>query len=243
MTARGLPPAEVAVVEGPAGVAERAAKEVLAVLREALERRPRARWVLSGGSTPRRLYEKLASRPGALDWGRVELFWGDERCVEPESRESNFALARETLLSGLPLAAGGVHRVHGEDPPAAAARRYAGEVEAALATGPFDLDLLGLGADGHVASLFPGSPATPPGVLVAPVTAPVEPRRRITLTPAALRRCRRLIYLVAGRDKAPAVARALDPGGDDGRLSERVRPADGRTLWVIDRAAAGELAG
>ncbi len=132
-----------------------------------------------------------------------------------------------------------MHRIRGEQSPPVAAEEYQREIAAALARGPFDLVLLGLGADGHTASLFPGWVALP-GALAAAVEAPVEPRRRVTLTAAALRRCRRLLFLVAGRDKAVAVARALDPARS-GEVSAALRPSAGDTVWLLDRAAAAEL--
>ena len=240
------------MTEGPAGspgievladaeaLASRAATEVLRVLGSALEQRARASWVLAGGSTPRELYEILADRPRAIDWRRVELFWGDERCVEPTSVASNFRLVGETLLAGLPFSGDCVHRVRGELPPAEAAVEYARRVGRALDGGPFDLVLLGLGADGHVASLFPGAwPAA--GELVAAVQAPVEPRWRVTMTPAALARSTSLLYLVRGRDKAAALARALDPARQIDLISDQVRPRAGETLWLVDREAAAQL--
>lgn len=242
MTGRRSVAPGVEILCGAEELARRAAAEIVGVLGEALERRSRASWVLAGGSTPHRLYRLLAGRPQALDWRRVELYWGDERCVEPSSAASNYALAHDTLLAGLPFAAEGVHRVRGELAPSEAARHYAREVEAALAAAPFDLVLLGLGADGHVASLFPAA-LPPAGPLAVAVEVPSRPRWRVTLTPAALRRSRRLIYLVRGRDKAAAVAQALDPGRKAGQITDRVRPAAGETLWLLDRGAAGELAG
>lgn len=240
MTPARPPAPAIEVLPGPEELARRAADEVVAVLGAALDRRPRASWVLAGGSTPRRLYELLAARSGALDWLRVELFWGDERCVEPTSPASNFALARSTLLASLALDGGRVHRIHGELAPSEAARRYDRQIAAALSQGPFDLVLLGLGADGHVASLFPG--ATPPvDRLAAVVEAPVEPRRRVTLTPTALASARRLLVLVSGREKAAAVAAALDPGRRAELVSDGVHPAGGGALWLLDRAAAGNL--
>lgn len=230
---------EVRVFAGPESLARAAAEEVLVALGDALGRRSRASWVLPGGSTPRRLYERLASQPEALDWARVELFWTDERCVAPRSPASNFALVRDTLLAKLPLAPDRVHRLRGELPPAEAARLYAAEVAAELERGPFDLVLLGLGADGHTASLFPGPGPVPDG-LAAAVKAPFEPRRRVTLTPAALANNRRLVYLVAGRNKAAAVARALDPDHRAEVVSDRIVPRGG-TLWLLDREAAAGL--
>ena len=229
----------VEILADAEALAHRAAEEVVAVLGGAMERRGRATWVLSGGSTPRRLYELLARRPEALDWRRVALYWGDERCVEPTSAASNFRLVRDTLLAALPVVDRHVHRVRGELPAVEAARRYAVVAEAALSRGPFDLVLLGLGEDGHVASLFPGA-LPPPGELAAAVEAPLVPRRRVTLTPTALRQCRHLVFLVCGGDKAPAVARALAPAGEGSAPSGLVRPLEGRTLWLLDGAAAAD---
>jgi 6-phosphogluconolactonase len=239
----GRPPAPgVQILAGPEELARRAADEVLRILGEAVDQRSIASWVLAGGSTPRRLYELLADRPRSLDWRRVELFWGDERCVDRSSEASNFALARDTLLTSLPLASDRVHRMRGELPPAEGARLYARDVERALVRAPFDLVLLGLGVDGHVASLFPGA-LPPSGQLAAAIAAAARPRWRVTMTPAALARTRHLVYLVSGRDKAKAVRRALDPGREADLVTDQIRPPAGETLWLLDREAAEGLSG
>lgn len=240
MSAPPAPAARLEILADAGELAERAAAVVEATLAAALAARGRARWVLAGGSTPRRLYRLLAERPAALDWGRVELYWGDERCVPPGDPESNYALVRATLLAGLEIPAARVHRIRGELAPEAAAREYEAVVGRALDGGPFDLVLLGLGADGHVASLFPGAP--PPAGLAAPARAPAPPRARVTLTPAALASARRLVFLVSGAGKAAAVARALAPAaGGEPPPSARVRPRGGEVLWLLDRAAAAEI--
>lgn len=242
MTKRRAGTSDVAILTDTEELARRAAAEVVTVLGGALERGAVARWVLAGGSTPRRLYEILAGLPQALDWQRVELFWGDERCVGPSSSASNFAMVRDTLLAHLPFDSARVHRVRGELPPAEGARRYGRHVEAVLAAGPFDLVLLGLGADGHVASLFPGAlPAV--GEPVAVVEAPTEPKWRVTMVAATLARTRRLIYVVQGGDKAPAVAAALATNRQVELVSDLVRPETGGTLWLLDREAAAQLPG
>ena len=164
--------------------------------------------VLTGGSTPGKAYERAAAREP--DWGRVDLWWGDERCVPPDDERSNYRLARATLLDRLGVPPAAVHRIRGEAEPADAA----GELDAALAGVDLDLLLLGLGPDGHMASLFPGSPqltvddrrATdgPPGL---------EPFvHRVTFTVPTIRSARRIVFLVAGAAKADAVHAAF--GGD-----------------------------
>ncbi len=227
------------ILPDPERLAERAAAEVLAALESALATRGRASWVLAGGSTPRRLYELLAARPGALDWRRIELFWSDERCLPPAAAASNYRLVAETLLARIGLRRESVHRIRAERSPEEAARRYGEEVAAALARGPFDLVLLGLGVDGHVASLF--SQAVPAGAgLAAAVRAPVEPRWRVTLTPPALTRSRRTLFMVSGAAKATAVRAALARDAR-GLPSALVRPRSGETVWLLDRAAAARL--
>ena len=164
--------------------------------------------VLTGGSTPGRAYRHAAER--APDWGRVTLWWGDERCVPPDDERSNYHLARETLLDHLAVQPAAIHRIRGEAPPDEAAA----ELDAALEGAALDLLLLGLGPDGHMASLFPGSPqlevknrrATygPPGL---------EPYvERVTFTVPTIQSANRIVFLVTGESKADAVARAF--GGE-----------------------------
>ena len=238
-------------------LAEAAADEVVRALGEALAARGTASLVLSGGSTPRPVYRLLGSPPRreAVDWGAVRVFWGDERAVPPDHPESNFRSAREELLSRVPLAEGSVHRIAGELPPEEAAAEYEAALRAALGEElAFDLVLLGLGADGHTASLFPGDDAgegrTAPGRAVVAASAPEAPRRRVTLTYDALAAAREVLFLVAGEGKAEAVARALSPGagGEGGGRpggslppAARVRPRSGRVLWLLDAGAASRL--
>jgi 6-phosphogluconolactonase len=158
--------------------------------------------VLAGGTTPKRCYEILAGM--SLSWGRVTVLFGDERCVGPFDPESNYRVAFEALLRH--VAPASVHRMAGELGAEEGAARY----ESVVAAGPLDLVLLGLGADGHIASLFPDNPALAAGGAVATVhDAPKPPPDRITLTLGTLRAARRVIVLVGGADKREAVRRAL----------------------------------
>ncbi len=208
------------------------------------------RTLLSGGSTPRRLFEILAAEPaGALPWDRTHLFWGDERCVPPEHRDSNFHMTREALLARVSPPAAQVHRLRGEEADGgAAARDYQAEVAAAFgvdSSGPppaFDLVWLGLGADAHTASLFPGTLAL--GESRRWFVANDVPQlgtRRLTATYPLLDAARAVVFLAAGGDKAAALGRVLAAAGTVADAPARgVRPA-GSLTWVLDRAAAAGI--
>jgi 6-phosphogluconolactonase len=192
--------------------------------------------VFTGGSTPGRAYELAAELEA--DWSRAGAWWGDERCVPPDDQNSNFGLAEKTLFEKLE-ARPRIHRIRGEDDPEAAARAYEDELRGTA----LDLLLLGLGPDGHVASLFPDSPGLEERErLVIPAEPQLEPYiERITLTPPVLRAARRIVFLVTGEDKADAVARALSGPADPGVPGSLIRAASGETLAVLDRAAASRL--
>lgn len=232
-----------------AGAAERVARALI----DAAGEDGVARLALAGGSTPRPVYRRLAGAPWLREvpWRRVEVFWSDERCVPPDHPESNYRMAREELLDRVPVAAERVHRVRGELEPAAAAAAYGQDVESTVGRPPvFDLVLLGMGADGHTASLFPAQLAEAagdphPGEVVAATMAPAEPRRRVTFTLSCLNAARRVWFLVRGAEKAAMVSRvlrALRSGGPaQGPPAARVRPTDGELVWMLDGAAAAEL--
>ena len=199
---------------------------------------------LSGGSTPRGLYRLLASEyRDAPHWPTTHVFWSDERCVPPEHPDSNYRLAQGEMLSKVPVPASQVHRVRGEVEPARAAAEYAEAVRAAVPFGQgalprFDLILLGLGADGHTASLF-GKLADGDDVsLVTSVFAQHLGSHRITFTPRLLNAAAHVFFLVSGKEKAPAVAAVL--AGGSGLPAEVVRPSAGRLVWFLDEAAALE---
>jgi 6-phosphogluconolactonase len=194
--------------------------------------------VLTGGSTPRIAYELAAELEP--DWSRVELWWGDERCVRPEDGRSNYGMAKKALLDRLEGPPDAVHRMRGELGREAGAMEYTHELEG---VGTFDLVLLGLGPDGHVASLFPGFPTLD----VTETTAIGTPAGhepfvdRITLTLPRLCATRELLFLVAGEEKAEAVARALAGEPSQATPGSLARAAEGVTRAVVDRAAAARL--
>lgn len=196
---------------------------------------------LSGGGTPRTLYSLLAGpRAGELPWDALDFWFGDERCVPFGDKKANFEMASETLFAPARVDPARVHRMEGELPPEEAARRYEDALRARFdgRLPAFDLDLLGLGTDGHTASLFPGTAALEETARwVVPNEAPVEPRKRLTLTFPVHNASKRVLFLVAGADKAEAVKRALKTGDVP---AARVRPA-GELVWILDEAAASKL--
>jgi len=235
---------EFKVLPTPAALAEAAADRIVAVARNAIRRRGRCALALSGGSTPRLVYPLLASSPrvGAVDWSQVEFFWGDDRGVPPDHPESNYGVARAMLLDHLPgLRSDAVHRMPADAPdrvPAAA--EYERTIRRLVAGDRPRLDLiwLGMGPDGHTASLFPDADALDERQhLVVPATAPAGTAvsNRMTITLPLINGARAVLFVVAGADKALAVrsvraaSRELPAG--------RVRASS--TLWLLDAAAAG----
>jgi len=221
----------------------RAAELFCSLAREAVARRKVFRAALSGGSTPLRLYALLASEPyrSRVDWERADLFFGDERCVPPEHRDSNFKSIDEALLSRVPARA---HRIRGEMPPREAALLYEEEIRRAFGLREgipqFDLVLLGVGADGHTASLFPGSDALKEaGRLAVAVYAERLDSWRVTLTLPVINSARKVLFLASGKDKARVVRAVLE--GAKGYPASMVAPLGGSVIWVIDREAASLL--
>lgn len=194
--------------------------------------------VLTGGSTPRRAYQIAAELEP--DWSGVELWWGDERCVPPDDPQSNYGMAKKALLDRLEAQPAAVHRMQGELGRDEAVAEYKHELAEA---GTFDLVLLGLGPDGHIASLFPNFPTLDvTGRDVLGSQAGHEPFvERISLTLPRLCNTEELLFLVAGADKADAVARALDGRPSHATPGSLARSAEGTTRAVVDRAAASKL--
>jgi len=242
-------PLEIHVLRDDRGAARAAAVRIASLVEAALAERDRCSIALSGGSTPRKLHAELASPAlsDRIEWGRLAFYWGDERCVPPSHEASNYRMARETLLDRVPLDEAQIHRIRGEIEPAHAAQEYEDVLRASLATPEprFDLLLLGLGEDGHTASLFPGRPELDElARLVVPVIRPTAPPHRVSLTLSAINAAGCVLFLVTGARKAEAVARVLGRARrDEGLPAARVRPASGRVLWFLDSEAAGTLSG
>ncbi len=212
---------EFTVLESAEDVASAAAADIAEALRDGARS-----LVLAGGTTPRRCYELLSRME--VDWGRVSILFGDERCVRPDHPDSNYRMAREALLDRVSPAT--VYRMPAELGPDEAAGLYA-HVVAAVA--PLDVVVLGVGEDGHTASLFPGHPAlNATGLAVGIRDSPKPPSQRVTLTLAALQAARRVIILATGAGKADAIARAKRHEVPSGMIAG--------ARWLIDRAAAGQ---
>ena len=238
----------ICVFEDLAELTRAAAGEIARFAESAVAERGRFTWALSGGSTPRPVYESLAGDPyrERLPWSAIHLFWGDERHVPPDHPESNYRMAREAMIDRVPVPAGNVHRVTAEDADARrAAAAYESELRSFFGLAPgewpaFDLMLLGIGPDGHTASLFPGSPALRERdhLVVAPW---VEAQRtfRITLTPPVLNHARLSLFLVSGEDKADALRAVIEGEREPDRYPAQV--VEGNVLWMVDRAAASRL--
>ncbi|HUS63289.1 MAG TPA: 6-phosphogluconolactonase [Kofleriaceae bacterium] len=226
-----MPGQEIHRFADAAALAEGAAALIAARLGQALAARARASIALAGGSTPRAMHRRLAGH--ALDWPRVQVYFGDERCVGPDDPASNHRMARESLLDLVPA---DVHRIEGERPPEEAAARYADTLAPAL---PLDVVVLGMGDDGHTASLFPDTPEPRAGTLVVATRAPVAPHERVTLTYGAIAAAQTRVLLVSGAGKAARLAEVFAQlaAGRPVLPAARVAPA----IWMIDHAAASEL--
>ena len=248
---------QVAPFPTPDAVVADAAGRFVSVAAQAVRETGRFVVALAGGSTPKRLYERLATPEYAtrVDWAHTHVFFGDERCVPPDDPASNYRMTRLALLDRVPVPAANVHRMRGEDDPTAAAGAYERELRALFATpdgppsvrsdGRFHLVLLGMGSNGHTASLFPGLTAVRERErwVVAEHVAEVA-AWRITLTPPVLNAAAQVLFLVLGADKAPMLKRVLEgPVRPDELPAQAIVPHDGALTWLVDAAAARDLEG
>jgi 6-phosphogluconolactonase len=241
---------EIRTLTTPQELFEAAAEEVVRTANEAVAQRGRFTIALSGGSTPKNLYNLLATNARtALPWDRMFFFWGDERHVPPTDPESNYQMVEEAMLSKIPVAAGNVFRIKAENPDAAAAAEdYEQTLKKFFALEPgqfpsFDLILLGMGPDGHTASLFPGTAALQEkSRLVVANWVEKMKTHRITLTLSVLNAARCVTFLVSGTDKATVLREVLEENVPAEQYPAKlVKPSDGKLIWLIDRAAASQL--
>lgn len=205
---------------------------------------------LSGGSTPRRFHALMAVSPRReqIDWTRIQFFWGDERCVPPDHPDSNYRMARETLLDAVPVKPAQIHRMHGEDDPALAAQAYEAEARAVFAVAQpaiprFDLIYLGMGPDGHTLSLFPHTAAlSVTDRLVTENSVPQQNTTRITFTTTLANNAALIAFVIDGADKADALVEVLQgPPNPQQYPSQLIAPA-GELRFIVDQAAAARLA-
>jgi 6-phosphogluconolactonase len=253
------PNCEILIYSGAAELAREAARRFAELAESFTGEAGRGAVALSGGSTPKAMFQILAEKPLAdtLPWRSIYFFWGDERCVPPDHADSNYRMADETLLSKVPVPRENIFRIPAEDEDHGRAaanysetvRRFFNPVATAPGAEPewpnFDLVFLGMGADGHTASLFPGTAAPHVNDRVA-VANYVEKFQswRITLTADAINRARNVIFLVAGADKAPALKEVIEgPRNPEQYPSQLIAPSHGKLLWMVDEAAAKLLSG
>jgi 6-phosphogluconolactonase len=242
--------AEIRVLTTPQELFAAAAEEIVHLANEAVAEHGRFTIALSGGSTPKALYNLLATNArGILPWDRMYFFWSDERHVPPTDPESNYRMADEAMLSKVPVPAGNIYRMPAENPDAAAtAEAYETSLRKFFQTKAgefpkFDLILLGLGPDGHTASLFPGTAGLKEKSRLV-IANPVEKLKtdRLSFTYPLINAARCVAFLVSGMDKATVLRSVLQenvPG--EQYPAKLVQPTDGRLVWFLDRAAASEL--
>ncbi|MGH8014039.1 MAG: 6-phosphogluconolactonase [Candidatus Binataceae bacterium] len=241
----------IIVLENAQAVHVRAAEEIAHIAGEAICMHGEFNLCLTGGQTPAGAYELLATRfLLSVDWKEVRFFWGDERCVPPDDAASNYGMANRTMLSKLTLHPSQVHRIHGEQPPEEGARNYEADLRDSFSLGEgeiprFDLILLGLGENAHIASLFPQNTAIHESErLAVAVEVDAAQRHRVSLTASVLNHAAHVIFIVSGEAKAQAVYDVLEgPREPDRFPGQIIAPSDGEVLWLVDRDAAGKLCG
>jgi 6-phosphogluconolactonase len=225
-----------------------AARSFIEIANKSIEERGRFLASLSGGSTPMRLYELLGNQfQNKVDWPRVHFFWGDERCVPVDDPGNSYGLTKKVFFDKIQIPEENIHRVLSELEPDSAAKDYAATLkvfsEPPLAWPRFDLTLLGLGEDGHTASLFPGSLVDVDSPTLA-VTASYQgrPANRVTLTQNVLNSSRNVMFLVTGKAKAVTLSRVLSDNYIPSELpAQRIAPIDGELIWLIDEEAGSLL--
>jgi 6-phosphogluconolactonase len=242
------PDVQVRVLRDREALSRAAADRFLALSRTSIASTGKFTVALSGGSTPRRLYSLLGADPyqESVDWSRVHVFWADERAVPRDHPESNFKLAFDAFLSAVPIPTANLHRIKGEDGPEKAAKEYEDDLRRFFEIQGlplFDLIILGVGEDGHTASLFSGSSALIETTLLA---LPIYPERsgtsRVTLTLSVLNNAAHILFLASGHAKANIVAAVLGTGKANGQYpAGLVNPSHGSLEWFIDKDAAAKL--
>jgi 6-phosphogluconolactonase len=237
---------EIKVLPDAAEIAYQAAERIVAAANRAAAEGRRFSLALAGGSTPKALYELLATNPykSRVDWPGVEVFFGDERTVPPDHPDSNYRMAREALLSKVPIPGDNVYRMAGEIDPDEAAKRYGEMLKEKFGDGGLDMVLLGMGDDGHTASLFPDTEALNETKHRAVANfVPKLNTWRITLSAPFINRARDVLFLVGGAGKAQRLKEVLEGPPDPRRLPvQLIKPTEGRVTWLVDAPAAGMTA-
>lgn len=237
---------EVKIYQKPKKVAKAVAREIFHLTHRSSQ--PRFDIALSGGSTPQKLFKVLSKKySDRIPWDRIHFWWGDERCVSPASDESNFKMAADRLFAHIKIPSSNIHRIKGENDPAKEAERYAAEMNKYLnkrnGTPVFDLILLGMGNDGHTASIFPGQLDNFKEVRSCVASRhPVSGQNRITLTGRVLNNANRVFFLVTGQNKALRVSEIMN--NDDVAKEHpayHIEPENGSLIWFLDEPAASGI--
>jgi 6-phosphogluconolactonase len=238
----------IKILPTPTDLFQAAAEEFTRAGREAIAARNRFTVALSGGSTPKALYSLLAAQYAAFDWSHIYLFFGDERHVPPNHPDSNYRMVNETLLSKISIPASNIFRVKAENPDAAAAAAdYESQLRAFFQLKPgefphFDLILLGMGADGHTASLFPDSAGLKEqSHLVIANWVEKFQTDRLSFTFPVLNHAAEAMFMASGPDKADMVHQVLEGKQDPPYPAQQVQPTDGKLIWMLDASAASKL--
>lgn len=235
---------EIRVLADADAIARAAADYIRDLAAQSIQAHDRFSLALSGGSTPRKLYQLLAQQTG-IDWRHVHIFWGDERCVASDHVDSNYRMAKESLLDHVPIPGEQIHRMKGELDPAHAAAEYEHILRDHFGQSQprFDLVLLGMGDDGHTASLFPHTAAlSETQRWVVGNFAEAKQTWRITLTAIAINAAQNVMFLVSGIDKAERLRQVLKgPYSPDELPSQLIKPVDGKLIWMVDSPAASLL--
>jgi 6-phosphogluconolactonase len=207
----------------------------------------RISFVLSGGNTPRKIFSHLGKYHSSLAWQNIDFFWGDERCVPPDHPESNYRMARKSLFELIHPSSSRVHRIHGEDPPHDEKYRYQEEirdhVEPHNRIPVFDIMMLGIGEDGHTASIFPDQLHLLQSKNICEVAVhPQTGQKRITLTGPLIKMSRNILFIATGINKAEIVSRILKSGkGCEDLPAYQIRPENGELFWILDQEASSNL--
>ena len=241
-----VPRVEVIISGSPKKVAKAAAKAFIRMIQKSGQHRFDI--ALSGGSTPQKLFRRIAEKyKDTIDWNRIHFWWGDERCVPPGSIESNYRMAYETLISQLPVNPDHIHRIRGEEDPDTEAERYSQEITRHLNSREdwpvFDLVILGMGEDGHTASIFPGQMELLTSSSVCAVaTHPVTNQKRITLTGKVINNANEIFFLATGRNKARRISEIMNNEDTAGNYpAYHIIPEHGNLVWFIDEEASGKI--
>lgn len=228
-------------------IAENFCKELISVINDELLEKDKVNIALSGGNTPKAVYKKLISFNDNLDWKKINLFWGDERCVPPDNDESNYKMAKDSLIDYIKIPPENIKRIMGENNPEQEAKRYSDVIKSNLSEinglPSFDINILGLGEDGHTASIFPNQMNMLNSDNICETAYhPVTRQKRITLTGKVINNSKRIFFLVSGKNKSSVISEIINEKGDYLKYpAYHIKPLSGDMVWYLDSDAAFKI--